>query len=181
MYSLTPTSFSSLVVSAGISTKQFRPSTRTLGGSSTRPDATENSLLFQQSKQSIRFAIPTLSTMASSTSPSLSLVHALLLFALLAFASDQQCYYPNGKAAEGGSKDIPCENGSNVCCPQGWVCSSNWLCYNPTEDWWGRYTCTDQAWGLSCPNVCKTGEFCSSEYRPRSDSSYPIRPWIRRQ
>ncbi|TID13416.1 hypothetical protein E2P81_ATG11639 [Venturia nashicola] len=86
------------------------------------------------------------------------MARVVFMLILLTIVSAQQCYYPNGRSAEGGSKDIPCGGTTNKgCCPQGWACSSNGLCYNSAEDWWGRYTCTDKSWGSSCLDACTTG------------------------
>jgi hypothetical protein len=59
------------------------------------------------------------------------------------------CFYPNGDLEP---KDMPCSSQGGACCPGRWQCLSNGLCYN--EFRYERHTCTDQAWGPSCPQVC---------------------------
>lgn len=63
------------------------------------------------------------------------------------------CFYPNGNPSL--EDDIPCSTGSAVgCCPLDWTCQPNGLCYLQNENYYGRYTCTDQDWGIGCPNIC---------------------------
>lgn len=77
-----------------------------------------------------------------------------LLF-LAAFTYAQNCYYPNGELAQG---DGPCYTTDGTCCPYQWQCLSNGLCYLDNENYYGRYTCTDQSWqSSSCPNYCTNG------------------------
>ncbi|KAM0797110.1 hypothetical protein BDR22DRAFT_491994 [Usnea florida] len=67
--------------------------------------------------------------------------------------SNALCFYPNGSPSL--EDDIPCGAGSAVgCCPLNWACLANGLCYLQNEDYYGRYTCTDQSWGPGCPNIC---------------------------
>ena len=61
------------------------------------------------------------------------------------------CFYPNGDIEP---KDMPCSSQGGACCPGRWQCLSNGLCYN--EFRYERHTCTDHAWGPSCPQVCET-------------------------
>jgi hypothetical protein len=61
------------------------------------------------------------------------------------------CFYPNGDIEP---KDMPCSSEGGACCPGRWQCLSNGLCYNDYK--YERHTCTDQAWGPSCPQVCET-------------------------
>lgn len=67
------------------------------------------------------------------------------------------CYYPNGDLSSDG--DIPCGSGDSVaCCPLNWTCADNGLCYLANENYFGRYTCTDQSWQSSgCPDICTHG------------------------
>lgn len=67
--------------------------------------------------------------------------------------SNALCFYPNGNPSL--EDDIPCGVGSAVgCCPLNWACLANGLCYLQNENYYGRYTCTDQSWGPGCPNIC---------------------------
>jgi len=60
------------------------------------------------------------------------------------------CFYPNGDIEP---KDMPCSSQGGACYPGRWECLSNGLCYN--DHIYERHTCTDQAWGPSCPQVCE--------------------------
>jgi hypothetical protein len=60
------------------------------------------------------------------------------------------CFYPNGDIEP---KDMPCSSLGGACCPGRWECLSNGLCYN--DHTYERHTCTDQAWGPSCPQACE--------------------------
>lgn len=70
----------------------------------------------------------------------------------------QTCYYPNGDIS---TSDYPCSSDSDfdgLCCPLNWQCLSNGLCYLENEQYYGRYTCTDQTWQSSgCPELCTDG------------------------
>ena len=70
------------------------------------------------------------------------------------FANCQSCYYPNGDPSK--ENDIPCSSSSgSACCPSGWKCLDNGLCYLDNQKYFGRYTCTDQSWkSPGCPNIC---------------------------
>lgn len=73
--------------------------------------------------------------------------------------SSVQCFYPNGDL----SKEIavPCGAAAGVgCCPQGWACQVNGLCYSQSQNNYGRYTCTDRSWqSPGCPNICTNSMF----------------------
>jgi hypothetical protein len=73
--------------------------------------------------------------------------------ALLVGLTNCQCYYPNGDSKE---DDVPCSSApGSPCCPEGWQCLSNGLCYLDYANYLGRYTCTDKSWKSSgCPNFC---------------------------
>ena len=68
----------------------------------------------------------------------------------------QTCYYPNGDVS---TSDYPCSsNVEGLCCPLNWQCLSNGLCYLDNEQYYGRYTCTDQTWSApGCPEICTDG------------------------
>ncbi|KAH9825589.1 btb poz domain protein, partial [Teratosphaeria destructans] len=90
----------------------------------------------------------------STSIPTTALSLLLLLLLLFARASEaQNCYYPNGALS---TSDAACSSdGDSACCPLNWDCLSNGLCYNPSQDFYGRYTCTDQTWQSSaCPQFC---------------------------
>ncbi|KAM3420293.1 hypothetical protein BST61_g3578 [Cercospora zeina] len=75
----------------------------------------------------------------------------VLLHFLPPAVSAQNCYYPNGDVAR---TDASCSSDAGACCPLGWECLSNGLCYLEDEDYYGRYTCTDRSWGGDCPQYC---------------------------
>lgn len=77
--------------------------------------------------------------------------------------SGSSCYYPNGDLSTAG--DIPCSSGNGVqCCPQGWTCQDNGLCYLQNEQYYGRYTCTDKSWQSSgCPHICTHGNTAAGD------------------
>ncbi|KAL2044675.1 hypothetical protein N7G274_002449 [Stereocaulon virgatum] len=91
------------------------------------------------------------------------------------------CYYPNGDLSTAG--DRPCNtSGDGPCCPFGWQCESNGLCYLENAGYYGRYTCTDKTWqSSSCPQFCtydktaagdeailqcSSGSYCCDTNRP---------------
>lgn len=80
---------------------------------------------------------PTQSTSSDSTEPTSSDWYA-------------PCFYPSGDLEP---KDMPCSSQGGACCPGRWECLSNGLCYNDYH--YERHTCTDQAWGPSCPQICE--------------------------
>lgn len=73
--------------------------------------------------------------------------------------SSRQCYYPNGDLSKSDPPDIPCNDDDGApCCPDKWECQSNGLCYYQPDDYYGRYTCTDQSWESDgCPRICTYG------------------------
>lgn len=102
--------------------------------------------------------------------PSLPGRRVAILLSLCSFVSyvkGQTCYYPNGNAST--STDFPCSlEADSPCCPQGWQCLSNGLCYLENENYLGRYTCTDQTWqSTACPQICTYGNpSMSNRYVP---------------
>lgn len=84
--------------------------------------------------------------------------HALLLVlaaSTVVLALAQSCYYPDGSLT---TADAPCPN-SALCCPLNWRCLSNGLCYDPTNNYIQRRTCTDRTWqDADCPNFCTYSE-----------------------
>lgn len=84
----------------------------------------------------------------------MTLAIALVLTCLTSFgAFAQNCYYPDGTLDTSGV--AACESQGGACCPLNWACTSNGLCYLESEDFYGRYTCTDQTWqSSSCPGIC---------------------------
>ncbi|WPG99541.1 Hypothetical protein R9X50_00235800 [Acrodontium crateriforme] len=75
-------------------------------------------------------------------------------------AHAQNCYYPNGDLSTEG--DAACSSDGGFCCPLNWACLSNGLCYLENEDYYGRYTCTDQSWqSNSCSQICTQGDTAS--------------------
>ncbi|KAL1970273.1 hypothetical protein VTN77DRAFT_5433 [Rasamsonia byssochlamydoides] len=104
---------------------------------------------------------------------------------LVSSVQSQACYYPNGNVST--STDIPCSlEAYSPCCPQGWQCLSNGLCYLENEQYLGRYTCTDPTWQSSaCPQICthdntaagdeailecSPGQYCCDANRPDIDN-----------
>ncbi|KAF7195152.1 hypothetical protein HII31_03358 [Pseudocercospora fuligena] len=77
----------------------------------------------------------------------------LWLHFILEPASAQNCYYPNGDVS---TTDAACSSsGDSACCPNNWECLSNGICYDPTNEYFNRNTCTDQSWESSdCPQYC---------------------------
>ena len=87
-----------------------------------------------------------------------TLTTALVLLTTLHIgsATAQNCYYPDGNLTKG--PDAACSSGGGACCPYQWECLSNGLCYLPTANYYGRYTCTDATWqSSSCPQLCTEG------------------------
>ncbi|KAK4498872.1 hypothetical protein PRZ48_009382 [Zasmidium cellare] len=78
----------------------------------------------------------------------------LLFLPLVTLA--QNCYFPSGALAPDSSPCSP-TNSTSLCCPLNWECLSNGLCYLDAEDYYGRYSCTDQEWGEGCPGWCTSG------------------------
>ncbi|KAF2673329.1 hypothetical protein BT63DRAFT_410348 [Microthyrium microscopicum] len=82
-----------------------------------------------------------------------------LLLLLPAVVVAQSCYYPNGDEVVAEAVG-PCGDslsGGTQCCPLNWVCLNNGLCFDPVNDYFGRYSCTDQSWkGKGCPGFCQT-------------------------
>ena len=72
---------------------------------------------------------------------------------LVFLAAGQNCYYPDGSLSTEG--DAACTSEGGACCPLHWECMSNGLCYLESENYYGRYTCTDQTWqSPDCPQLC---------------------------
>ncbi|KAF2217555.1 hypothetical protein CERZMDRAFT_80282 [Cercospora zeae-maydis SCOH1-5] len=95
----------------------------------------------------------------------------VLLHFLLPLVSAQNCYYPNGDVAR---TDASCFSDGGACCPLGWECLSNGLCYLENEDYYGRYTCTDRSWGGDCPQYCTSNNTAAGNeaIMPCSDGSW---------
>ncbi|KAK4548369.1 hypothetical protein LTR36_010240 [Oleoguttula mirabilis] len=71
------------------------------------------------------------------------------------------CYYPNGDLS---ISDDACSSNGGACCPEQWECLSNGLCYNGKDDFYGRYTCTDETWQSgSCPQICTQGNTATGD------------------
>ncbi|KAH7394501.1 hypothetical protein BKA66DRAFT_438842 [Pyrenochaeta sp. MPI-SDFR-AT-0127] len=83
---------------------------------------------------------------------------AVVAFAAQVASQNAQCYYPNGNRAPSTEKPCSSAEGS-ACCPDNWQCLDNGLCYYPTNNLYGRYSCTDQSWNSpGCPaNMCTYG------------------------
>jgi len=77
-------------------------------------------------------------------------------------ASAQQCYYPNGKPSP---NDSPCSSNGGACCPVDWQCLDNGLCFLEQFSYYERHSCTDKAWGSSCPDMCTYSEFAYLPFR----------------
>lgn len=77
---------------------------------------------------------------------------------LVAHATAQKCYYPNGVEAPDTEKPCSKEEGS-ACCPNDWQCLDNGLCYYPPTKLHGRYSCTDKDWKspFCASNMCTYG------------------------
>lgn len=80
-----------------------------------------------------------------------------VLLSVITVSRAQQCYYPNGNPVK-AEPVAPCYSWGGACCPVGWTCLSNNLCFQDIEsqdtNLTGRYSCVDQEWGRSCPNFC---------------------------
>ncbi|KAL1987143.1 hypothetical protein VTN96DRAFT_4749 [Rasamsonia emersonii] len=124
-------------------------------------------------------------SLAFPSLPARRVALVLSLCSLVFSVQGQTCYYPNGNAST--STDFPCSlEADSPCCPQGWQCLSNGLCYLENENYLGRYTCTDQTWQSSaCPQICtydntaagdeailecSPGEYCCDTNRPDADN-----------
>ena len=71
-------------------------------------------------------------------------------------AQAQTCYYPNGDPSP---NDFQCFPQGGACCPEGWECFTNGLCYLLQENYFERHSCTDQSWSdPNCPHICTYGE-----------------------
>jgi hypothetical protein len=100
-------------------------------------------------------------TMATS-----SLYVCLLLYLFLSInAVRALCYFPDGETI--AIQDTPCYSGEpSFCCGQGFACMSNSLCKltdyvvdaGSGQSTFVRGSCSDKAWGSSCPNFCVTSE-----------------------
>ncbi|WQF87522.1 hypothetical protein CDEST_12536 [Colletotrichum destructivum] len=75
---------------------------------------------------------------------------------LIAFASGQKCYWPDGGEAT-SVVACPVAGGTEAasCCFRNHYCMSNGLCFSKTELSFYRGACTDQDWTTSgCPKYC---------------------------
>ncbi|KAJ0159676.1 hypothetical protein CTA2_9288 [Colletotrichum tanaceti] len=75
---------------------------------------------------------------------------------LVAFASGQKCYWPDGREAT-SVVACPVAGGTEAasCCFRNHYCMSNGLCFSKTELSFYRGACTDQDWTTSgCPKYC---------------------------
>jgi hypothetical protein len=83
---------------------------------------------------------------------------SVLLALTVQVLNSQSCYYPNGNKVT-QEPVAPCSTSEDsICCPLNWVCLSNFLCFNPSANIAGRYSCTDKSWGSSCPGFCTESE-----------------------
>jgi hypothetical protein len=41
-----------------------------------------------------------------------------------------------------------------MCCPNEHTCLDNGICFNPSDQSFGRYSCVERPWGGSCPQNC---------------------------
>ena len=93
-----------------------------------------------------------------------------LLAALPARGDNSTCYYPNGivdKAA------VPCGNGNSMCCPQGFMCIDNGLCYHEQDSfYYGRYSCTNSVWDDTCPKNCVINQNGNDAVKRCGDGSW---------
>ena len=71
------------------------------------------------------------------------------------------CYFPDGETI--ADHDTPCNSDiHSFCCGQGFACLSNGLCKltdnvvdaGPGQSTFVRGSCSDKAWGSSCPAFC---------------------------
>ncbi|KAF2161870.1 hypothetical protein M409DRAFT_58651 [Zasmidium cellare ATCC 36951] len=88
--------------------------------------------------------------------PTLTTLTPLLLL-LAHLTTAQNCYFPSGTLAPDSTPCFPANSSASVCCPLKWECLSNGLCHLAAENYFGRYSCTDRAFGVGCPGFCTTG------------------------
>lgn len=98
-----------------------------------------------------------ISNMWPWTSPPALLAVAAIL---LTTASAQQCYFPDGSAAD---EYAPCGPNSPHCCYNTGpeyddACFSNGMCFSWMMGYTYRGACTDQGWDESCVQECKGRE-----------------------
>ncbi|KAF1943578.1 hypothetical protein EJ02DRAFT_131165 [Clathrospora elynae] len=88
----------------------------------------------------------------------LTWLRAAAVAALVTQATAQQCYYRNGDKAPDTEKACSSAKGS-ACCPDKWECLDNGLCYYPSNNLYGRYSCTDKDWNSPgcASNMCTYG------------------------
>lgn len=81
--------------------------------------------------------------------------HAILAVTpLIAFATAQTCYFPDGQTV---STDVPCNTTATAssCCPSDSFCMDNGLCFGSGIV--SRGSCTDQSWeSEECSGYCKS-------------------------
>jgi hypothetical protein len=69
-----------------------------------------------------------------------------------------KCYWPNGDVSP---KDSACtgDGSPSACCPMGWECLSNNLCYSELAKIYERTSCTDMSWeDTTCLGMCTKSE-----------------------
>ncbi len=89
----------------------------------------------------------------NAASGTLSHLSLLLVVVWLQCALAQQCFYPDGSQVVAETVH-QCSSNGGACCPENWDCLSNGLCSNKAANFLGRYSCTDDSWGSSCPDFC---------------------------
>ena len=109
----------------------------------------------------IGLSVEILDVMAAPVSLAIvSLSETFLLMFLLGtpqiYADDSHdtCHWPNGDISP---KDSACTDTGrpSACCPVGWECLSNNLCYNELAKTYERTSCTDRSWDdMTCLGMC---------------------------
>lgn len=88
----------------------------------------------------------------------------LVTLSLMAVASSQNCYWPNGETApELMACSVAPGNEAAACCYAFHYCMTNGLCLSPTEGTWYRGGCTDDEYQKTgCPQICEKSRIIHS-------------------
>ncbi|KAJ5706716.1 hypothetical protein N7488_006517 [Penicillium malachiteum] len=92
-----------------------------------------------------------------SFSATLALLVLSLLIFLVEVRATTQCYYSDSTK----SSDTPCYTDGRVsaCCGEDSICLTNGLCLSLAQPYrLSRGSCTDYAWGSSCPQYCTNAQ-----------------------
>lgn len=100
-----------------------------------------------------------------------ALLYVATVLPLLSGCRAQQCYFPDGSAAD---MYAPCGSNIKNCCFDAGpsyndACFSNGLCHSWVNGYTYRGACTDKDWGDGCFPACQdsaSSDFLRSESRP---------------